>query len=330
LSHGTNEISAKVKNQDGAASLLKKMTIEYTKPNFKQQLHFIGIGVSTYEQADKIDGFYNLKYAHRDVEEMATFLEQNITGNRAIKSTLLLNEQATKANILNLKKQLSTVSVDDIVLVYFAGHGRMNGANNWCFTPHDYTEAEGQQTGITEHILQELMDSSPSRKKVIMIDACNAGEALTRTTTALEPSYQPSTTKSDSLKNDRGVVQVGTTKTTIDIEQLKEMFNDLRNETGTIIIAASGANEAAIEGLGIKNGVFTHALLNAFGTIMADSNFDQKLTVSELMTYTFDEVSTLTNKRQKPNFRRKNAGLDFILWERKRAKVDYETLFEDN
>jgi len=216
-------------------------------------------------------------------------------------------------------------------LVYFAGHGRRNGADNWCFTPHDYTETIGQQTGITESILQDLMDSSPSRKKVVMIDACNAGEALTSTTAPLGTSYRPTSTKSDSLKNDRGVVQVGDTrKATISIEQLKEIFNDLRNETGTIFIAASGANEAAKEGLGIKNGVFTYCLLNAFGTIMADSNFDQKLTVSELMAYTFDEVSSLTKKRQNPNFRRKNTGLDFILWERKRSKVDYGTLFEDN
>jgi len=108
LSHGKNEISAKVKNQDGTASLIKKMTIEYTKPNFKEQLHFIGIGVSTYEQANKIEGLNNLEFAHKDIEDMANFLEQNATGKKTVKSTLLLNEQATQANILSLKEQLST------------------------------------------------------------------------------------------------------------------------------------------------------------------------------------------------------------------------------
>ncbi|MEM1121351.1 MAG: caspase family protein, partial [Bacteroidota bacterium] len=328
ISTGKNEISAKVTNEKGISSLIEKTTIPYSKPNVKQQIHFIGIGISKYQNAGKIPDFNNLRYAHQDIADMANFLQQHRTENHLITTTMLLDEQATQSAILNLSEKLSTVAVDDIVLLYLAGHGRINGANNWCFTPHDYVELAGQETGITDSLLQDLMYSSPSRKKIIMIDACSSGEQLSDTSNEKSKDYNGVSTAS---KKGRGVVRAGSSqKKKISIEALKAIFNDFRTESGTVIMAASGAEELAIEEPGIKNGVFTYCLMKAFGTIVADTNFDRQLTLSELMTYTFDEVTRLTENKQQPNFKRRHTGLDFVLWERKRVKVDYGTLFEEN
>ena len=327
LSHGKNLIEVKVSNQNGQSSPTREMTLTYKKEHFIQNLYFIGIGVSQYKNVGKVKGLTNLSFAHQDVLDIGEFLQNTTPSDFSLSTHILINERATQAEILSIKEIVSRVGVDDIVLLYLSGHGRQNGIGEWCFTPFDYFEQAGVSSGISDSILAEIMDSSPSRKKVIMIDACNSGEFFTKQPYQKNNSdiaYEPANGSA------KGVIKVGnTSEEKVSLAIIKSIFNDLRIETGTIIIAASRGEELAGERWQLENGAFTHCFLQALNHIVADQNSDRNLSVSELMIYIHEEVLQLTQGMQTPNFKRKHVGLDFTLWKRSRKKVNYKALFKN-
>jgi hypothetical protein len=60
-------------------------------------------------------------------------------------------------------------------------------------------------------------------------------------------------------------------------ELSKQLFTDIKQTNGTIVISASGGLEYAIESNNLRNGIFTFALLEAINQKKADYNFDGKI-----------------------------------------------------
>ncbi len=81
---------------------------------------------------------------------------------------LLLNSEATKANVLEAVNWLvSQEDNDDAVLFYFAGHGIPE-----YIAPHD---ADNLDTFISTAELKSWLGALDSEKVVVIIDSCNAG-----------------------------------------------------------------------------------------------------------------------------------------------------------
>lgn len=90
--------------------------------NSGHNIYAVVVGISQYAEGDNIPA---LKFAHRDAQEFANFLESRSGGSVPTENIrLLLNENATVAAVYNALTWLTeTCKKDDLVYFYFAGHG---------------------------------------------------------------------------------------------------------------------------------------------------------------------------------------------------------------
>lgn len=137
------------------------------------------IGVSDYEDNQIPD----LQYAHKDAEALATFL-QSAEGGSVPKQNMivLLNEQATKANIQAALDQLvRRTRKGDQVVIYFSGHGdvetitkQQDGYLLTYDTPPNNYIAGAFKVSWMQEIIKKL--SVEKEAQVVMIsDACRSG-----------------------------------------------------------------------------------------------------------------------------------------------------------
>jgi uncharacterized caspase-like protein len=95
---------------------------------------------------------------------------------------------------------------------------------------------------------------------------------------------------------------------------LRQLFADLRRGSGTVVIAAAGGLEFALESGEWKNGAFTYALLEGMRGGRADLDHDGEVRVSELRDFVGARVQELTGGRQRPLARREGIELDFPVF----------------
>ena len=159
------------------------------------------------------------------------------------------------------------------MIVSFSGHGMVdpNDQNEFYFVTGQTDVNNPAQNGISYAQLEDLLDSIPARKKLMLLDACHSGESdenelsnntlnipgIKRGADELNINNE-SSVQVISVASDGGQIKSGTT----DIFKLmQEAFVDIRRNNGAYVISASQSNETAEENKEIKNGVFTHCLL---------------------------------------------------------------------
>ena len=98
-----------------------------------------------------------------------------------IASKVLINEKATKPQILAELKELSQGVQQDVLVIYFAGHGMALG-KEWYFLPHETKlEPTAEQIaahGITSSELSDIFKNSKIQHILLMVDACYSGAGL--------------------------------------------------------------------------------------------------------------------------------------------------------
>jgi WD40 repeat protein len=167
LSEGENHISVSCMNEKGVESLKKRMIIKFTPTEaVKKTLFLVAICVSEYE-----DQRYNLKYAVKDGRDMVKMY----TGKNLVTDTLF-NRNATRENILALKKRLMQSKVDDEVIVFVSGHGLLDKNFDFYFATWGTDFENPSQNGLLYDELESLLDEIPARKKILLLDACHSGE----------------------------------------------------------------------------------------------------------------------------------------------------------
>ena len=216
----------------------------------------IAVGVNEYANNQ-----YNLKYAVADAQSFAAEVKRQQTqvGKFAnVEVIPLLNDQATKANIVAALQRLSGTNgaptlkaealdkikraePEDAVIIYFAGHGTAQG-QRFYLIPHDlgYTgdrsalDAAGLNTilahSISDQELEDSVEGLPAGSLLMVIDACNSGQALE----AEEKRRGP--------MNSKGLAQ-------------------LAYEKGMYILTAAQSYQAALEAAQLGHGLLTYALV---------------------------------------------------------------------
>jgi len=269
---GENRLAAYAFNRDNVKS--KDATLSLTGADSLKQpgtAYVLAIGVNSYSNRQ-----YNLKYAVADAEAFGEEVrreQQQIANYHHIEVASLLDEQATKENILRALRRLAGIQEawpadvpaaleklkatqpDDAVFIYFAGHGTAQ-AQRFYLLPHDlgYT---GERTGLDAAGLQTILDHSISDdeleravegidadKLLMVIDACNSGQALE----AEEQRRGP--------MNSKGLAQ-------------------LAYEKGMYILTAAQSYQAAQETSQLGHGLLTYALVEE-GLKQAAADSDPK------------------------------------------------------
>jgi WD40 repeat protein len=270
LANGQNKIQVSVVNEKGAESLADTVKVTYTGPVAKPELYLLAIGVSKYSIPKN-----NLRYPADDAHAIEQFWRSGAGQFKSVHTHVLEDRDATKDKILLAKKFLAGAGVDDVVVMFLAGHGVLDTDGKYYFGTWDFRSGAPSEKGLPYGNIEDLLDGITARKKLVLIDTCHAG--------------------TDDLD-----------------EVLRERFADLRRGTGAHVIAASGGLKEALESNEFGSGTFTRALLDGLGG-KADANGDGEVSVSELRDYVARQVPILSHGRQKPSVRAENLDSNFTL-----------------
>jgi hypothetical protein len=239
------------------------------------------IGISKYLNADR--GIPQLQFAHRDAIAFMDFLQSPHGGGFAPSNTkLLINEQATTRNIRSaLFTFLKQAGKDDLVLIYFAGHGapEMGRPDNLYLLSYDTDVDDMASTAFPMWDMETALKRYIIAERVVVLaDACHSAGV-------------------GGQAGLRGVSNANLINT--------YLSNLQKTTPGRVTITASEANELSREGKQWDNhGVFTYYLLKALKGA-ADQDGNGIVTISETFHYVNNKVRRSTNSQQHPNIQGK-------------------------
>jgi hypothetical protein len=183
---------------------------------------------------------------------------------------------------------------------------------NFYLAMHDVDFNNPKARGLKYEELESLLDGIPARQKLLLLDACNSGE--------IEKQLEKETMDDEYLiekdtsgnKIGRGLIQPKKIKKQAEFQKMNELFVNVRNNTGSVIISAAGGQESALEGdlgkLKINNGAFTYSILEYLEKYKNNKN---ELTVNKLKQYVEKRVEEITNGKQKPTSRQETMEVDW-------------------
>ncbi len=132
------------------------------------------IGINQYRTSQ--DGWTSLQTARADAEEVARVLASDF----GFGVTMLLDGEATRANILNALDGMATTGRDGADLIYFAGHGYFDEKlQEGYWIPADARKRvegrEAKEDWLWNSTITRLVGASSARHVLVMSDACYGG-----------------------------------------------------------------------------------------------------------------------------------------------------------
>lgn len=307
LSQGENKIQVSVMNELGLENFKYPTYVNYTPENkIEAKTHFIGIGVNEFKDAS-----HNLTYCVKDVNDLAKEIGGEKTGIK-----IITNENVTRENILKLKQYLmDSTTVNDKVIISCSSHGLLDDSLNFFLATHDIDFDNPKTRGLKYEELENLLDGIPARQKLLLLDACNSGE--NDKTEILKKDLEQKQSRMDSIQvlAARGIIIELEEENKSNFKKMNELFVNVRNNTGSVIISAAGGQESALEaikmdGEKIENGAFTYCVLEFLKT---NADKTDILTVNKLKQYVENRVEEITNGKQKPTSRQETMEVDWGL-----------------
>lgn len=296
------------------------------KGSLDPKLYVVAIGTSNYN-GDQLD----LKYADQDATLMAKSmstvgatlftngdsLEVHCLTTASADSTGLENtaihwQFSDKKNIQNTLKSIQErAKAEDILMVYFSGHGvTYGGAEQSQF--HYLTQGIGSEDLSDEEVrkaytissdeLTDWINAVPALKQVLVIDACNSGQIVNNL--------------SGAAKN-------------LSSSQIRAL-DRMQDRTGMFVLSGSAADKVSYEASAYGQGLLTYALLQGMRGLGTRKTADgEAVDVMQLFQYARDEVPRLAatiNGVQTPmlGFPNRAASFDLgLLDESAQAKLPF-------
>jgi WD40 repeat protein len=301
LSEGENRIEASVSNTNAIESFRSPIYVNYS-PSLPHipKTHFIGIGIDKF-----LEPGHNLNYSVKDVRDFSNSLKAKL-GNDLIVDTLF-NENVNLSNVAALKKRLMATNINDRIIISYSGHGLLNSDYDYFLSAYNVDFKEPQNGGIPYEVLEDLLDSIPARKKLLLIDACHSGEVD-------KDDFREMNLVADAqgLAKPKGAGAENTSTTnTVGLQNsfqlMQELFVNVQKGSGATIISAAGGDQFALEGGKLENGFFTYAILQYL------SSHDE-VEINSLKKYVYEEVERLSGGLQKPTSRVENLEMNWRIW----------------
>src|SRR5215213_11377714 len=212
--------------------------------------------VATYEYAD--GGLRRLAAPGHDADAFAAVLQDPAVAGFDV--TMLVNQPHYVVGEA-IADFYTGARRDDLTLLYFTGHGLKDDEGRLYLAMTNTRRSALMFTAISGAQLNDAMDASASRRKVLILDCCYSG--------AFPPGR--------SAKADEGV-------------QTLERFQG----KGRAVLTASDATQYAFEGDDLRgtgtSSVFTRYLVEAISSGAADLDEDGDIALDELYSYVYDQV----------------------------------------
>jgi hypothetical protein len=202
----------------------------------------------------------------------------------SLSTILLIDEQATKLNIMNALETLSKKSTsDDKVLIFFSGHGaqitgRIKGEY---LCPVDGDISDPEETFISSNEFTLAIRNIMASQLIVIMDACHAGGVG-------EP------------KDPYVGLKAGLTD---------KSYNKISRGQGRVILASCKPDEVSWELQDMQNGLFTHFLLQ--GLKGASARKDGTIWLSNLFGYVSENLPK--HKPQHPYLKSETEDLMILL-----------------
>lgn len=310
LNAATNYLEISCFNRRGSESLKETYKIDYTGAVPKGDLHLLTLCVSDYKNGDKE---VDLEFARTDGENLVSLFQGKKDQYDKIVPNTLFDESVTKENFEKLREKLYQTNVEDQVILFVSGHGVLDDNFDFYYATYDMDFKEPSKRGISYDDIENLLDSIPARKKLLLIDACHSGEidkeSIEKTEDVVEDASKLTFKGFETYRNRRTVPGLPNA-----FELMRELFNDYSNGAGVTVISAASGVEFAYESRDWKNGVFTYSIREALNKAKADVDKDKNITLRELQEYVSRRVNELTEGLQNPTTRKENLTSDFVIW----------------
>lgn len=307
LVYGLNKIQISAKNTDGYESLIQTFYVEKSGEQPKPNLYIATIGASKYKSDQ-----YNLNYPTKDAADLTKLMSANANGLYGeVKTKSLNNDEVTVENVLALKSFLMEAGINDVVLVFVAGHGVLDANFDYYFATYDMDFNHPEGRGLAYDQLESIIDGIKAKRKILIMDTCHSGEIDKEEAFFSEEDEQ----EDEEVSFRSAGPSVGTNESSASPSKvMSTLFNDLRKGTGATVLSSAGGAEYAMESSEWKNGLFTYCLLMGLKNGKADINEDGTIKLIELQTYVTEKVKALSHGKQIPNTRIQNLELDFRIW----------------
>ena len=322
LDSGYNSINIQVLDHDNLSSAPVRLTYyaRYKKPATKRKLWIFSAGVSNY--ADTLN---NLKYAAKDATDFARVFSYKNNFDTIITHTLT-NEQVSSLAITDALKKVSA-NKNDVVIVYLAGHGLLDGDANFYFATHDIDFRNPGEKGLSYTTLLSTMESLPAKQKLLFLDACHSGivdKSMFRKTEAVSKHSGTALLRQGA----RGGVLLNSGKQDYKEQDvflfMQKIFADFSQDNSVNILAASLGNSYALENSQLQNGLFTYSVIKGLGLAKASRKEfyssgkeyaeGSVISISDLQEYLASEVLLLSKGAQVPSFRVNKTISDRIMF----------------
>jgi hypothetical protein len=284
----TGEITITAPQRDFELSLIAETKYSISAPStvklywrgdafvIKPKLYILAIGVSKYKDKD-----LQLRFASKDATDFVEImkLQKGLLFEDVIVK-LLVDEQATKDNILDgldwLERQTTS---KDVAILFLAGHGLNDRANNFYFLPVDVDIEHLKRTGVAFSDIKNTV-SAISGKSIVFVDACHSGNVF------------------------------GGKRAVVDMTSI---VNELTSaESGVVVFASSTGKQFSFEDPAWGNGAFTKALIEGLKG-KADLLGKGKITINMLQAYISERVKELTKGKQTPTVVKPQSVPDFPI-----------------
>lgn len=307
LTPGDNKIEVEAVNQQKAVSQRLMRIVRYDVPESKSDLYLVTIGVSQYAEKDK-----DLLFPVKDADDVQKLFSSYDTVYEKVISLSVRDTEFSTEHLRKIKKDLLQSKENDCVIIFYAGHGLVDQELNYYLGSYDLDFSAPAQNGIPYTIVENLLDSIPARRRLLMIDACYSGEI---DKTAAQRIKMLNTVKGNiRFRTSDSGLAAGNTEEERIFNLMREWFADVSVGTGATILSGSSGFQTAKEGEKWNNGVFTWCLLEGLKHRKADLNRDGKIMLSELRSYLESTVPDQTDRTQTPNFRTENLVIDWQIW----------------
>ncbi len=194
-------------------------------------------------------------------------VDQQLCGSPQENVNVLLNQDGRSVRIA-IERFFKQRNVNDRVLFYYAGHGIVDDKRRLAFALSE-TDPDFLGTAIDARWLREEMEDCRAKQQILILDCCNSGAF--------------------DHKRD-GASSAG----------IKEAFE----AKGRYVLTASDRLQFSFEKLEraeqIKNGLFTHFLLEGLESFAAAEAGGEVITVDSLFEYARSQVSAATAHKQTP------------------------------
>ena len=182
----------------------------------------------------------------------------------------LINQSETKVRRA-ISQFLAGKKPDDLVLLYFSGHGVLDDRGRLYLALKDTLVSLLKATSIPSSFIADEMDSCRSRRQILVLDCCHSG-AFARGTKGEQKAITENTFEGSGF--------------------------------GRVVLTASDSTQYALEGDQVIKqsdlSLFTHFLLEGLKTGEADMNHDGQVSLDEWYDYTYTRIIAET-PRQVPH-----------------------------